>query len=138
MRRAPLKRQEVWKRTGVLPRGIEREVMEMMHRTHMGTDQDFKNLLLQGTRLAIADGWGASMISTELQDIMFGTPAPIRATVNLGTLDEKKVNIVVHGHEPILSEAMAVVFTQRSSPRLRVQRFQAPRTSSLTTTAPWR
>jgi len=109
VRRAPLKRQEVWKKAGVLPRGIEREVMEMMHRTHMGTDQDFKNLLLQGTRLAIADGWGASMISTELQDIMFGTPAPIRASVNLGTLDEKKVNIVVHGHEPILSEAMAMV-----------------------------
>ena len=109
VRRAPIKRQEVWKKRGVLPRGIEREVMEIMHRTHMGTDQDYKNLILQGTRLAIADGWGASMISTELQDIMFGTPVPIRAVVNLGTLDEKKVNIVVHGHEPILSEAMAMV-----------------------------
>jgi carbon-monoxide dehydrogenase catalytic subunit len=107
--RAPIKRQEVWKKRGVLPRGIEREVMEMMHRTHMGTDQDYKNLILQGTRLAIADGWGASMISTELQDIMFGTPVPVRAIVNLGTLDEDKVNIVVHGHEPILSEAMAMV-----------------------------
>jgi carbon-monoxide dehydrogenase catalytic subunit len=109
VRRAPLKRQEVWKKRGVLPRGIQREVMEIMHRTHMGTDQDYKNLILQGTRLALADGWGASMISTELQDIMFGTPVPIRAIVNLGALDEEKVNIVVHGHEPILSEAMAMV-----------------------------
>lgn len=109
IKRAPAKRQEIWKKLGVLPRGIDREVTEMMHRTHMGTDQDYENLILQGTRCALADGWGASMISTELQDIMFGTPVPIRATVNLGVLRDDAVNVVVHGHEPLLSEALAMV-----------------------------
>ncbi|MCG2830055.1 MAG: anaerobic carbon-monoxide dehydrogenase catalytic subunit [Desulfobacteraceae bacterium] len=109
IKRAPEKRQELWKKLGVIPRGIQREVVELMHRTHMGTDQDYHNLIFQATRCALADGWGASMISTELQDIMFGTPVPIRAVVNLGVLSEDEVNIIVHGHEPILSEAMAIV-----------------------------
>jgi len=109
IKRAPEKRQELWKKLGVTPRGIQREVVEIMHRTHMGTDQDYRNLILQATRCALADGWGGSMISTELQDIMFGTPVPIRAVVNLGTLSKDEVNVVVHGHEPILSEAMALV-----------------------------
>jgi carbon-monoxide dehydrogenase catalytic subunit len=109
IKRAPEKRQELWKKLGVIPRGIQREVVELMHRTHMGTDQDYHNLIFQATRCALADGWGASMISTELQDIMFGTPVPIRAVVNLGALSEDEVNIIVHGHEPILSEAMAIV-----------------------------
>jgi len=109
IKRAPEKRQELWKKLGVIPRGIQREVVELMHRTHMGTDQDYHNLIFQATRCALADGWGASMISTELQDIMFGTPVPIRALVNLGVLSEDEVNIIVHGHEPILSEAMAIV-----------------------------
>ena len=74
IKRAPLKRQEIWRKLGVVPRGIDREVVEMMHRTHMGVDQDYKNLMLQGTRAALADGWGGSMIATELQDCMFGTP----------------------------------------------------------------
>jgi carbon-monoxide dehydrogenase catalytic subunit len=109
IKRAPEKRQELWKKLGVTPRGIQREVVEIMHRTHMGTDQDYRNLILQATRCALADGWGGSMISTELQDIMFGTPVPIRAVVNLGTLSKDEVNVVVHGHEPILSEAMVLV-----------------------------
>ncbi len=108
-RRAPAKRQEVWKKTGVLPRGIDREVVEIMHRTHMGTDQDYKSLIFQATRCALADGWGASMIATELQDIMFATPVPLQAVVNIGVLAEDQVNIVVHGHEPQLPEAMAIV-----------------------------
>jgi len=107
--RAPVKRQELWKKRGVLPRGIDREVVEIMHRTHMGTDQDYRSLIFQATRCALADGWGASMIATELQDILFGTPVPIRTIVNLGVLQEEHVNIVIHGHEPQMPEAMAMV-----------------------------
>ncbi len=104
VKKAPLKRQELWRQQGVSPRGIDREIVEIMHRTHIGVDQDYKNLLKQGVRAAIADGWGGSMIATELQDILFGTPAPILGKANLGTLEEKKVNIIIHGHEPLLSE----------------------------------
>jgi carbon-monoxide dehydrogenase catalytic subunit len=108
IKRAPKARQELWSRLGILPRGIDREVVEMMHRTHMGVDQEHKNLLFQAARCALADGWGASMIATELSDIMFGTPVSIRSKVNIGILKEDEVNITVHGHEPVLAEALAM------------------------------
>ena len=79
-----------------------------MHRTHMGVDQDYRNLLLQGSRCALADGWGGSMISTELQDILFGNPVPIAGKINLGVLKEDQVNVVMHGHEPLLPELLVV------------------------------
>ena len=104
IKRAPLKRQEIWKEQGVIPRGVDREIVECMHRTHIGVDQDYLNLMKQGTRTALGDGWGGSMIATELQDILFGTPVPILGSVNLGILEDDKVNLIVHGHEPILSE----------------------------------
>ena len=109
LKRAPLKRQEIWRRLGVAPRGIDREVVEAMHRTHMGVDQDYQNLRLQGTRTALADGWGGSMIATDLQDVMFGTPSPVHSQINLGVLKEDEVNIIIHGHEPQLAEMLAVV-----------------------------
>jgi len=104
LRRAPLKRQELWHKQGVAPRGIDREIVEVMHRTHIGVDQDYRNLLKQGVRASIADGWGGSMIATELQDILFGTPTPVLGQVNLGVLKEDEVNLIIHGHEPLLSE----------------------------------
>jgi len=109
LRKAPLKRQELWRQEGVAPRGIDREVVEIMHRTHIGVDQDYKNLLKQGVRTALADGWGGSMIATELQDILFGTPAPILGKANLGVLEKDEVNIIIHGHEPLLSEMIVTV-----------------------------
>jgi len=105
--RAPEKRVKRWQAAGVVPRGVDREIVEIMHRTHMGVDSEYHNIIQQGIRCSLADGWGGSMIATELQDVLFGTPSPIRGTVNLGVLDEKQVNLVVHGHEPVLSE-MAV------------------------------
>ncbi len=109
VRRAPLKRQELWQRQGVTPRGIDREVVETMHRTHMGVDQDYPSLLRQGVRTALSDGWGGSMIATELQDVLLGTPAPVFSQINLGVLKEDEVNIIIHGHEPLLAEMLAVV-----------------------------
>ena len=108
LKKAPLKRQELWRQAGVAPRGIDREVVEAMHRTHMGVDQDYKNLLLQGARTALADGWGGSMIATELQDVLFGTPSPVLSQINLGVLKEDEVNLIIHGHEPQLAEMLAV------------------------------
>jgi len=107
-RRAPKNRVEQWRKLGVFPRGIDREIVEIMHRTHIGVDQDYKNLMVQGSRAAIADGWGGSMIATDLQDILFGTPYPIKSQANLGVLKEDMVNLVIHGHEPLLSEMIVV------------------------------
>ena len=108
LKRAPLKRQELWRQQMVAPRGIDREIVEIMHRTHIGVDQDYQNLLRQGVRASLADGWGGSMIATELQDILFGTPAPILGRINLGVLKSDEVNIIVHGHDPLLSEMIVV------------------------------
>jgi carbon-monoxide dehydrogenase catalytic subunit len=104
LKMAPLKRQQLWRQQGVAPRGIDREIVEIMHRTHIGVDQDYQNLLKQGVRASIADGWGGSMMATELQDILFGTPAPVLGKVNLGVLKKDEVNLIIHGHEPLLSE----------------------------------
>lgn len=113
IKRAPKTRQEIWRKLGMVPRGIDREVVEMMHRTSIGVDLDVKNLLIHGSRCALADGWGGSMLATEFQDIMFGTPTPLRSKVNLGVLKEDEVNIVVHGHEPLLSEMIVMVAREK-------------------------
>ncbi|MBW1998866.1 MAG: anaerobic carbon-monoxide dehydrogenase catalytic subunit [Deltaproteobacteria bacterium] len=104
VKRAPGPRYELWKKLGVVPRGIDREIVEIMHRTHMGVDQDYENMVEQCTRAALADGWGGSMIATDLQDVLFGCPYPLKSSANLGVLKEDHVNIIIHGHEPLLSE----------------------------------
>ena len=106
-RRAPKPRQEIWQKLRVTPRAVDREVTESLHRSTMGVDQDFRNVLLQASRAALADGWGGAMLATELQDVLFGTPYPGRGEVNMGVLKTDEVNIIVHGHEPILSEMIA-------------------------------
>lgn len=108
IRRAPKKRQEVWKQRGVVPRGIDREVVEALHRTHIGDDQDAEHILEHAIRTALSDGWGGSMIATDVSDILFGTPAPVLGQANLGVLKEDMVNVIVHGHEPTLSQMMVV------------------------------
>jgi carbon-monoxide dehydrogenase catalytic subunit len=102
--RAPQDQRRRWREAGVVPRGVDREVVEIMHRTNMGVDNEPTNIILQGVRAALADGWGGSMIATELSDVLFRTPTWVRSRANLGILDPAMVNIVVHGHEPTLSE----------------------------------
>ena len=102
--RAPQKRQKLWREKGVVPRGIDREVVEALHRTHIGDDQNYEHILDHAIRTSLSDGWGGSMIATDISDILFGTPAPILGQANLGVLKEDMVNVVVHGHEPTLSQ----------------------------------
>ena len=103
-KRAPAKRQQIWKEHGVIPRGIDREVVEALHRTHIGDDQDPEHILEHAVRTALGDGWGGSLLATDVSDILFGTPAPVLGQANLGVLKDDMVNVVVHGHEPTLSE----------------------------------
>src|SRR3972149_1291855 len=105
-RRAPKKRQQIWREQNVWPRGVDREVVEALHRTHIGDDQDPAHILNHAIRTALADGWGGSMIATDISDILFGTPAPILGQANLGVIKEEMVNVVVHGHEPSMSEML--------------------------------
>jgi carbon-monoxide dehydrogenase catalytic subunit len=105
----PPARRKIWQDLGVTPRSIDREIVEIMHRTHIGVGSDYKNLIKQGIRASLSDGWGGSLIATELSDILFGSPWPIRFGANLGVLEAKKVNIIVHGHEPTLSDIVVAV-----------------------------
>jgi carbon-monoxide dehydrogenase catalytic subunit len=108
MKRVPKATLETWRKLGVVPRGAMREVMEIMHRTTMGVDQHYENITKQASRTALSDGWGGSMVSTEISDILFGTPSPVEVGVNMGVLKENMVNIIIHGHEPNLFESMMV------------------------------
>ncbi|HHT9153593.1 MAG TPA: anaerobic carbon-monoxide dehydrogenase catalytic subunit, partial [Candidatus Hypogeohydataceae bacterium YC40] len=114
VKRAPETRQKVWEKLGITPRAIDREIAESMHRTSMGTDQDYRNLVKHAMRVSLADGWGGSMIATELQDILFGTPKPVLGKSNLHVLKKDHVNIVVHGHEPALAEAIVMAVSDPS------------------------
>ncbi len=104
---APKKRQGLWDRHGASPSGVDRMIVESMHRTHMGVDHDYRNVLMHAFRTALSDGWGGSRVASIVSDILFGTPSPVRSTANLGVLGENTVNVVVHGHEPALSEMLA-------------------------------
>jgi carbon-monoxide dehydrogenase catalytic subunit len=105
-KRVPAKTLETWRKEGIVPRGAMREIMEMMHRTAMGVDQHYENITKQASRTALADGWGGSMVTTEISDILFGTPSPVAVEVNMGVLKEDQVNIIIHGHEPNLFESI--------------------------------
>ena len=124
--RAPEARRAKWEAVGITPRGIDRENVEMLHRTHMGVDNDYVNTLLHALRTGLADGWGGSMIATELSDVMFGTPTPVMSEVNLGVLKTDQVNIAMHGHNPLLSDVICAAAAgpraARARPLLRGRR----------------
>jgi carbon-monoxide dehydrogenase catalytic subunit len=107
LRLAPLKRQGLWKQQKVEPSGIDSMVVESLHRSNMGVDHDYRNILMSAFRTALSDGWGGSRIASLVSDILFGTPAPVRSQANLGVLGARSVNVLVHGHEPALSEMLA-------------------------------
>lgn len=111
-KRAPQKTQERWKKWGIVPRGIDREIAESMDRTTMGMDADADSLLTHGLRTALSNGWGGSMISTDITDILFGTPMPVKAEASLGIFKEDEVNLVIHGHEPSLAEMIVDVVSE--------------------------
>jgi carbon-monoxide dehydrogenase catalytic subunit len=102
--RLPKARRDLWDKLAITPRGIDREPVEMLHRTHMGVDCDPVSLALHAARTSLSDGWGGSMAGTEISDVIFGTPAPGKTKVNLGVLKPEMVNILVHGHSPVVSE----------------------------------
>ncbi|SDK76346.1 anaerobic carbon-monoxide dehydrogenase catalytic subunit [Natronincola ferrireducens] len=108
LERAPEPRKKIWRELDIEPRAIDREIATIMHSTHMGCTSDAESLLKIGMRTALADGWGGSMIGTVFSDILFGTPVPRETEANLGVLEEKQVNIILHGHEPSLSEMIVM------------------------------
>ncbi|NQT16214.1 MAG: carbon monoxide dehydrogenase, partial [Planctomycetes bacterium] len=104
--RAPEQQQKNWAAAEATPRGVDREVVTGMHATHIGVDNDPEHIVMASVRMALADGWGGSMMATDVSDILFGQPHPLRSRVNLGVLKADQVNLLVHGHEPTLSDVI--------------------------------
>ncbi|MDN5358085.1 MAG: anaerobic carbon-monoxide dehydrogenase catalytic subunit [Candidatus Methanomethylophilaceae archaeon] len=106
VKRAPASNLDMWKEIKILPRGIDREVVEAMHRIHMGVGNDPYDVVMHGFRTSMSDGWGGSMQAMEMSDVLFGTPEIRTSIVNLGVLKADHVNVALHGHNPILSEML--------------------------------
>ena len=111
LKRAPEHTQELWHNAGIEPRAIDREVSQAMHMTHMGCSSLPEALIKQSLLAGLSDGWGGSMMGTEFSDVLFGTPKPMDTTANIGVMEKDMVNIIVHGHDPSLSE-MIVFYAQ--------------------------
>ena len=108
IKRTPEHTQELWHKAGIEPRAIDREVSQSLHMTHMGCSSLPEALIKQSLRAGLSDGWGGSMMGTEFSDILFGTPKPVDTTANIGVMEKDMVNIIVHGHDPSLSEMIAL------------------------------
>ncbi|MBQ3412160.1 MAG: anaerobic carbon-monoxide dehydrogenase catalytic subunit [Oscillospiraceae bacterium] len=104
VQRAPEHTRELWEKANIVPRAIDREISTSMHMTHMGNSSLAEALIRQSLRTGLCDGWGGSMMGTEFSDVMFGTPKPKDTTANIGVMEKDMVNIVVHGHDPSVSE----------------------------------
>lgn len=106
--RAPEQRQKIWKDLRIEPRAIDREVTTLMHSTHIGCASDAESILELSMRASLADGWGGSMIGTELSDILYGVPTARGTEANLGVIEDNMVNILLHGHDPSFSEMIVL------------------------------
>lgn len=107
--RATEERQQLWEDLEIAPRAVDREIATAMHMTHMGCTSDAEALVHQSLRTGMADGWGGSMMGTEFTDILFGTPVERETEANLGVIERDMVNIIVHGHDPAMSEMIVLV-----------------------------
>ncbi|MFA7467902.1 MAG: anaerobic carbon-monoxide dehydrogenase catalytic subunit [Desulfotomaculaceae bacterium] len=87
----------------VMPHGIHATISDLVTQAHVGMDNDPVNLVFSAVRVGLADLAG-KWIATDLSDIIFGTPEPVASEANMGVLQPKKVNIILHGHNPLLSE----------------------------------
>ncbi|MFZ3384016.1 MAG: anaerobic carbon-monoxide dehydrogenase catalytic subunit [Candidatus Methanoperedens sp.] len=87
----------------VMHGSIGRELLDSGHETSMGTMADPTEFILHAARLGVAD-ISSLIISAELQDVLFGTPKIFSSKIGFNVLEKDKVNVVIHGHVPLLSE----------------------------------
>ncbi len=103
---APKERLACWSALDILPIGAYHEVFEALHRTGTGTDGDWQNVMRQLLRCGLAFAWNSVMGTSIAMDILYGEPQRDVISANLGSLDADYINIVIHGHSPVLPMAM--------------------------------
>lgn len=94
---------ELWSKLGILPMGAHPEIASSVVRTSMGCDADPLNLILGALRMALIDGFLGLHMATDLQDVLLGTPKLVKTTARMAALEKGSVNLLVHGHIPLLS-----------------------------------
>ena len=86
----------------ILPSSSGEELLRVTHEVSMGVMSDLNSLMLEAVKIGIADSV-AQIIATEIQDILMGTPKLVESTIGFGNIKKESVNVVVHGHAPLLS-----------------------------------
>ncbi len=102
--RAPAREREMWQAAGLGYSNPHNEIETAMHASSMGNDADPVSLLLRVLKIGLVDGWSGLALCTDVQDILFGTPQPRPIEASAAVLEERSVNLAVHGHNPVLSE----------------------------------
>ncbi|MHB1357531.1 MAG: anaerobic carbon-monoxide dehydrogenase catalytic subunit [Anaerolineae bacterium] len=100
---APKKRLEVWQKLGIVPGGPNSEVATGLSKVMTNVNNDVVDLLLHCLRLGIANEYAGLMGITSLQEVLTGTASPNEGPVDIGILDPQAVNVLMHGHQPLLA-----------------------------------
>jgi carbon-monoxide dehydrogenase catalytic subunit len=103
---APPERQETWSGLGILPRSASYEVMEALHMTTLGGCTDWTALAAQELRAALAYCYSTLFGSSFATEMLFGLPQQRITTVNYGILKADHVNVLMHGHSPVMVEVI--------------------------------
>ncbi len=119
---APAERVELWENLGIMPSSNNEEVFEALHLTTLGSCSDYRSLLKQELKTALAYAYGALMPACAGQEALYGTPRPGQAPVevNYGVLQSDAVNILISGHSPVLAESL-VAAVQKPEIKERVE-----------------
>ncbi|MDI6829524.1 MAG: carbon monoxide dehydrogenase, partial [Armatimonadota bacterium] len=95
---------QTWSELGILPTNAHLEIANAINKTAMGCESDPVSLLLGIMRMGLVEGFDGLHLSTDMQDVLFGTPKLIKTQYRMGVIKEDYVNIAVHGHIPMVSE----------------------------------
>jgi anaerobic carbon-monoxide dehydrogenase catalytic subunit len=100
---------KTWEKLGIMPKiKFEhfKDISEAFHATTMGVNADYQDLLARAVKLGIIDGYLGLYLATELEDTNYHHHKQRKGKINLGVIKPEKINIAVHGHEPIFAEAL--------------------------------
>lgn len=97
---APKKRKEIWKKLDIYPAGTVHEEQNCVASCLTNVDGNHVSLAMKALRLGIATIYNTQIGLEMVQDILFGTPKPHAANMDLGIMDPDYVNVVFNGHQP--------------------------------------
>ncbi len=92
-------------------KGAAETIVQGIHSTAQGMMSSTDHLIMSCLKFGVIDML-ALYISTQLQDILLSVPTPKESKIGMDVLQKDKVNILVHGHLPVLSE-MVILFANK-------------------------